>query len=61
MVNAFESPLEAFAQMEKWIRQAHIKDIKIVPVKCPQTGKKGYAQVGVKSGEGDVPMLKLIY
>jgi sugar phosphate isomerase/epimerase len=61
MVNAFESPLGAFAQMKKWIRQAHIKDIKIVPVKCPQTGKKGYAQVGVKSGEGDVPMLTLIY
>ncbi len=61
MVNAFERPLEAFAHMKKWIRQAHIKDIKIVSVKCPQTGKKGYAQVGVKSGEGDFPMLKLIY
>jgi hypothetical protein len=55
MVNAHEHPLEALQTMAPYITQVHAKDVKIV------SAERGFQQVGVESGTGDLNLVKLIH
>lgn len=55
MLNANEQPLVALQTMSAFIRQAHLKDVRRVVT------DRGYGQLGVKSGDGDLPEMKIIF
>lgn len=54
MINAYEKPLEACAVMSAHITDVHIKDARIIEV------NGGWAQIGCRSGEGDIPQARLL-
>lgn len=55
MINANENPLDAFKIMSPYITQVHMKGIKKIKL------KKGYEQIGVLEGEGDLPQMNLLF
>lgn len=55
MVNANEEPLVALQKMSPFIRHAHLKDVRKVVL------DRGCGQLGVRSGEGDLPEMKIIF
>ena len=54
MINAFETPEGALANMAPYITDVHIKDAKILP------DRGGYAHLACRSGEGDIDFAGLL-
>lgn len=55
MINADENPLDALTVMSPYISQVHLKGVKKVKI------KKGFGQIGVPEGEGDLPQMRLLF
>lgn len=54
MVNAGEQPIEALEIQSSWITEVHLKDIRMME------DRGGMAQLGCRSGTGDLPLPRLI-
>lgn len=54
MVNAGEAPLDALEIMAPFVSEVHVKDVRIEP------DRGGSAQCACRSGEGDLPMHRLL-
>lgn len=59
-VNANEDPLEALRRMAPYIRQVHLKTIKLIPETHPKYGT-GNGQLGVHGDENELPQAKLLF
>ena len=57
MINAAEQPMEALRNLAPWIRQAHLKGVRIVP-EGPGTGHVGVLQ---GSSEDDLPGPRMLF
>ncbi len=57
MINAAEAPMDAFRSLARWIRQAHLKGVHVVP-EGPGNGHRGVLQ---GSEEDDLPTPRLIF
>jgi len=55
MVNVDENPLDALKIMSPYISQVHLKGVKKIKL------KKGYEQIGVREGEGDLPQMRMLF
>ncbi len=55
MINAYERPEEALANMAPLITEVHIKDVRII------ADRSGWAHLACKSGEGDINFPTLLF
>jgi len=55
MINANENPLNALKVMAPHISQVHMKGVKRIRL------KRGYEQIGVLEGEGDLPQMRMLF